>query len=85
MDDGIRVDQRFAELISKNGECYPFEEGNLHEALGEIGMDSIAEFRKCLECGLASDLGMLLRQSVIQYWHKWANKRAEREIYEEIK
>jgi len=71
---------RCSELLSDNGEFFPFLPENLVEALGEIDIKPVAE---ALKTQNHEEAGKTLFDIACSYWLKRAKVMAEKEIEDE--
>lgn len=66
-------DQVARDLLTKDGECYPFTELNVDEAWAFINFDAMATL---MQSGDAKAVGELIMSGVRGYWEIEADKRA---------
>lgn len=71
------IEARVEDLMA--GAYYPYDPGNLLEALQEAG-DRRDEICRHLAAGEYAQAGKVLAEVTVEYWRYWAYREADREV-----
>lgn len=70
-----RIESEIAYSMAPGGDCYPYDDGNFHEAVTESNLDSVAAL---MRSGQFAQASLEMQLIVEEYWLNKARKAAEK-------